>query len=79
MDLDAAIAELPHGARTIFVLHDVEGYRHEEIAGMLGISAGTSKSQLHRARHSLRSLLGRVTEKEGAEKPPITQLRSRRS
>jgi len=57
MDLDAAIAELPDGARTIFVLHDVEGYRHEEIATMLGISSGTSKSQLHRARHTLRALL----------------------
>jgi RNA polymerase sigma-70 factor (ECF subfamily) len=57
MDLDAAIAELPDGARTIFVLHDVEGYRHEEIATMLGISSGTSKSQLHRARQMLRALL----------------------
>lgn len=57
MDLDAAIAELPDGARTIFVLHDVEGYRHEEIATMLGISPGTSKSQLHRARQTLRALL----------------------
>ena len=57
MDLDAAIAELPDGARTIFVLHDVEGYRHEEIATMLGISSGTSKSQLHRARQTLRALL----------------------
>jgi RNA polymerase sigma-70 factor, ECF subfamily len=57
MDLDAAIAELPDGARTIFVMHDVEGYRHEEIATMLGISSGTSKSQLHRARHALRALL----------------------
>jgi RNA polymerase sigma-70 factor (ECF subfamily) len=59
MDLDAAIAILPGGAREIFVLHDVEGYRHEEIAGLLGISSGTSKSQLHRARHTLRSLLTR--------------------
>ena len=57
MDLDAAIAELPDGARTIFVLHDVEGYRHEEIGTMLGISSGTSKSQLHRARQTLRALL----------------------
>jgi RNA polymerase sigma-70 factor (ECF subfamily) len=57
MDLDAAIEQLPPGARTVFVLHDVEGYRHEEIATMLGVSAGTSKSQLHRARHTLRALL----------------------
>jgi RNA polymerase sigma-70 factor, ECF subfamily len=57
MDLDTAMAALPDGARTIFVLHDVEGHRHEEIATMLGISAGTSKSQLHRARQILRSQL----------------------
>ncbi|MGE0459906.1 MAG: RNA polymerase sigma factor, partial [Vicinamibacterales bacterium] len=53
----AAIHRLPPGARTIFVLHDVEGYRHDEIAGMLGVSAGTSKSQLHRARQALRQAL----------------------
>ncbi|MGE0463157.1 MAG: RNA polymerase sigma factor [Vicinamibacterales bacterium] len=57
MDLEAAIHRLPPGARTIFVLHDVEGYRHDEIAGMLGVSAGTSKSQLHRARQALRQAL----------------------
>ncbi len=59
MDLEAAIAELPDGARTVFVLHDVEGYRHEEIGGILGVSAGTSKSQLHRARQMLRTKLTR--------------------
>ena len=58
LDFDGAIARLPDGARQIFVLHDVEGYRHEEIAGMLGISAGTSKSQLHYARMALRRHLG---------------------
>ncbi|MCC7177685.1 MAG: RNA polymerase sigma factor [Acidobacteria bacterium] len=57
MDLQVAIERLPPGARTIFVLHDVEGYRHEEIATMLGVSAGTSKSQLHRARQALRQTL----------------------
>lgn len=57
MDLDAAVAQLPEGAREVFVLHDVEGYRHEEIAGMLGLATGTSKSQLHRARMALRALL----------------------
>jgi len=57
MDLDAAIGQLPDGARTVFMLHDVEGYRHEEIAQMLGVSSGTSKSQLHRARHTLRAML----------------------
>jgi RNA polymerase sigma-70 factor (ECF subfamily) len=60
MDLESAMTELPPGARTIFVLHDVEGYRHEEIASMLGISSGTSKSQLHRARHTLRGLLNKT-------------------
>lgn len=57
LDFEAAIARLPDGARQIFVLHDVEGYRHEEIAGMLGITAGTSKSQLHYARMALRKHL----------------------
>lgn len=54
MDLDAAVVHLPDGAREIFVLHDVEGYKHQEIADLLGISAGTSKAQLHRARMMLR-------------------------
>ena len=54
MDLDAALVHLPDGAREIFVLHDVEGYKHQEIADLLGISAGTSKAQLHRARMMLR-------------------------
>ena len=54
MDLDAALVRLPDGAREIFVLHDVEGYKHQEIADLLGISAGTSKAQLHRARMMLR-------------------------
>ena len=49
--------QLPPGARTVFVLHDVEGYKHEEIGTILGVSPGTSKSQLHRARQALRGLL----------------------
>ena len=57
MDLDTALTRLPDGAREIFVLHDVEGYKHNEIAAMLEISAGTSKSQLHRARMMLRKHL----------------------
>lgn len=57
MDLEAAMARLPAGAREVFVLHDVEGYRHEEIADMLGLATGTSKSQLHRARMALRAWL----------------------
>lgn len=58
LDFEAALARLPAGARQIFVLHDVEGYRHEEIAGMLEINPGTSKSQLHYARMALRRHLG---------------------
>ena len=54
MDLDHALSQLPDGAREIFVLHDVEGYKHREIAELLDISAGTSKAQLHRARTILR-------------------------
>ncbi|HEX8888855.1 MAG TPA: RNA polymerase sigma factor [Pyrinomonadaceae bacterium] len=57
--LDNAIAQLPHGYRTVFVLHDVEGYEHEEIGRMLGCAVGTSKSQLHKARMKLRNLLKR--------------------
>jgi RNA polymerase sigma-70 factor (ECF subfamily) len=57
MDFEAALEKLPDGAREIFVLHDVEGYKHHEIATMLEISAGTSKAQLHRARMMLRKHL----------------------
>ncbi|MEO6056817.1 MAG: sigma-70 family RNA polymerase sigma factor [Gemmatimonadales bacterium] len=59
MDFETAIARLPDGAREVFVLHDVEGYRHEEIGRMLGLATGTSKSQLHRARMALRRHLER--------------------
>jgi len=55
--LEKAIAKLAPGYRNVFVLHDVEGFEHEEIARMLGISVGTSKSQLHRARLNLRKLI----------------------
>ncbi len=57
MDLRSAIARLPQGGRTVFVLHDVEGLEHREIAKLLGISEGTSKSQLHKARLRLRDSL----------------------
>ena len=57
--LKLAVAQLPLGSRTVFVLHDVEGYGHNEIARLLGVSEGTSKSQLHRARGRLRDLLTR--------------------
>ena len=57
MDLDRTIAKLPDRAREVFVLHDVEGYRHEEVGRMLNIATGTSKAQLHRARKLLREAL----------------------
>ena len=57
IDLDAAIAALPPGFRAVLVLHDVEGFRHEEIATILGIVPGTSKSQLARARERVREHL----------------------
>jgi RNA polymerase sigma-70 factor, ECF subfamily len=60
--LDNAIAQLPPGYRTAFVLHDIEGYEHEEIARMLGCSVGTSKSQLHKARLKLRKLLKQLKQ-----------------
>ncbi|HEV7588521.1 MAG TPA: RNA polymerase sigma factor [Longimicrobium sp.] len=59
VDLERAIATLPPGARTVFVLHDVEGYKHEEIAELHGIAVGTCKAQLHRARRLLREALDR--------------------
>jgi RNA polymerase sigma-70 factor (ECF subfamily) len=56
-DLEKAMATLPPGARIVFVLHDVEGYKHVEIANMLGMATGTSKAQLQRARRLLREAL----------------------
>jgi RNA polymerase sigma-70 factor (ECF subfamily) len=55
--LETAIRELPRGYRLIFLLHDVEGFQHDEIAAMLNCTAGTSKSQLHKARMKLRELI----------------------
>ena len=57
VDLEQAIAALPAGAREIFVLHQIEGYRHEEIARMLNVTSGTTKAQLHRARKLLMEAL----------------------
>lgn len=54
MDFEAALLKLPDGAREVFVLHDIEGYKHHEIGEMLQVSVGTSKAQLHRARMMLR-------------------------
>jgi RNA polymerase sigma-70 factor, ECF subfamily len=74
LTLELAVAELPLGFRTVFVLHDVEGYEHNEIAQLLGVSEGTSKSQLHRARGRLRNLLRRGP----IRKPHAAIARSRR-
>ena len=57
VDFETAMQRLPPGMRQIFVLHDIEGYKHDEIAAMLGIAQGTSKSQLHRVRMLLRRYL----------------------
>ncbi len=58
LDLERAIATLPTQARQVFVLHDVEGFRHREIADRMGIAVGTSKAHLHRARKMLQEVLG---------------------
>jgi RNA polymerase sigma-70 factor (ECF subfamily) len=60
MDLERAITRLPAGYRAAFVLHDVEGFNHHEISGILGIAEGTSKSQVHKARLKLREYLTRT-------------------
>lgn len=57
IDLERAVARLPQGCRAAFLLHDVEGFEHREVASMLGISEGTSKSQVHKARIKLRRFL----------------------
>lgn len=64
--LDNALKHLPPGYRSVFVLHDIEGHEHEEIAKILGVAVGTSKSQLHKARMKLRHLL----KKENLETLP---------
>ncbi len=58
IDLETAVAALPEKAREVFVMHDVAGFKHEEIADRLGISPGTSRSQLHHARMALRQYFG---------------------
>lgn len=58
IDVGAALARLPTGYRAVLVLHDIMGFTHEEIAQRLSIEAGTSKSQLSRARHAMRRMLG---------------------
>jgi len=57
-DIESAIAKLPERARSVLVLHDIEGYRHSDIAEMTGMAVGSSKAQLHRARKLIRARLG---------------------
>ena len=57
--LERAVGALPEGARAVFLLHDVQGYKHHEIADMMGLAVGTTKAQLHRARRLLREMLER--------------------
>jgi RNA polymerase sigma-70 factor (ECF subfamily) len=59
LDLERALAQLPEGCRTAFVLHDVQGLEHREVGEIMGIAEGTSKSQVHKARLRLRALLSR--------------------
>jgi RNA polymerase sigma-70 factor, ECF subfamily len=68
MELQRAVEALPPGYRSIFVLHDVEGYEHNEIADLVGCSIGNSKSQLHKARMKLRELL-KTSRAEKAKQP----------
>jgi RNA polymerase sigma-70 factor, ECF subfamily len=70
LQLQRAVNDLPPGYRTIFVLHDVEGYEHNEIATMVGCSIGNSKSQLHKARMKLRDLL-KMNRAEKADKSRV--------
>jgi RNA polymerase sigma-70 factor (ECF subfamily) len=64
MDLERAVATLPERARAVLVLHDIEGWKHEEIATELGMAVGSSKAQLHRARNLLRKRLGEEHERD---------------
>lgn len=73
ISLQRAIVQLPAGSRAVFVLHDVQGYEHSEIAEMLGLSVGTSKSQLHKARRRLRTLLRRAQVEGASAQQPAGQ------
>lgn len=64
IDLERAVASLPERARAVLVLHDIEGWKHEEIAAELGMAVGTSKAQLHRARNLLRARLGEEHDRD---------------
>ena len=75
--LARAITELPVGYRTIFLLHEVEGYEHQEIAELLKCSVGNSKSQLHKAKLRIREVLARTQQQEGGAPSAARSLRQR--
>jgi RNA polymerase sigma-70 factor, ECF subfamily len=77
VNLERVVESLAPGYRIIFVLHDVEGYEHQEIAEMLGCSIGTSKSQLHKARMTLRQQLN-VTRAENSRRPSPQKMKPQR-
>ncbi len=78
IDLERAVASLPDGYREVLILHDIEGYGHREIAGLLGINEGTSKSQLSHARAAVRVRLGRQQPARPREEEPADDHRTER-
>lgn len=78
ISLERAIAALPPGYRTVFVLHDVEGYEHNEIAQIMDCSTGNSKSQLHKARLKLREYLRHQQRRRAAEVLRSSELEKKR-
>ena len=66
LDLERAVAQLPPGYRAAFVLHDVEGFDHAEVARLLDVAEGTSKSQVHKARLRLRALLAPAHDRDAS-------------
>jgi RNA polymerase sigma-70 factor (ECF subfamily) len=79
INLERCIARLPAGYRTAFVLHDIEGHQHNEIAEILGRSVGVSKSQLHKARKRLRELLHELQREKARDERITVKIRSRSS
>jgi RNA polymerase sigma-70 factor (ECF subfamily) len=79
-NLQRAVDQLPEGYKAMFILHDVEGYQHKEIAEILRCSVGTSKSQLHKARKAIREFLqslqhhGSQAERAAADRSPVTGI-----
>jgi RNA polymerase sigma-70 factor (ECF subfamily) len=74
MNLQRAIEQLPQGYKSVFVLHDMQGYEHNEIAGIMGCSIGNSKSQLHKARMRLRELLHETLRDKAREERQAEKL-----